>query len=361
MKNGTKVLIYTIIIIITLFIGAGGMYLLMAKFPINNNTLAVSAQKKNVTIHDTGLAQSVDKIYDAVVIVSGYKGMQQATSGSGFVYKISDNDAYILTNNHVINGCDSVKVTFTNNKTYDVKIVGGENYADIAVLKLSKNDIISVAEIGKSEDSKLGDTVFTVGAPLDNSYSGTVTRGIISGKDRMVAVSLSDYSSSQGDYIMKVIQTDAAINSGNSGGPLVNSNGEVIGITNMKLVSSGVEGMGFAIPIEDAINYAKQIEKNGKIARPALGITMKENTESLFGFTQSQEGVVIETIVSNSSAEKSGLKSGDIIIGIDDNKVTSSATLRYYLYKHNIGDKISVKVKRGNDTKTFNVKLQASE
>ena len=360
MKKSSKIVLSIVIIIMALFVGAGGMYILMTEYPAN--TASVSGTKKNVTINDTGISESVNKIYDAVVIVSGYVGEKQATSGSGFVYKTADNKAFILTNNHVINGCNKVKVTFSNNKTYDVEIVGGESYADIAVLKIDKKNITTVASIGKSEDSKLGDTVFTVGAPLDNSYSGTVTRGIISGKDRMVAVSLSSNSSSSGDYIMKVIQTDAAINSGNSGGPLANVNGEVIGITNMKLVSSGVEGMGFAIPIEDAINYATQIEKNGKIARPALGITMSNVSDTIFNFSEENiDGVKVAEVAKNSSAEQAGIQAGDIIIEIDNDKVTSSATLRYYLYKHNVGDKIKVKVKRGNDTKTFNVKLQASE
>ena len=359
MKKSSKILIWVVTIILTLFVGAGGMYVLISKYPINS-TKALKANK-NVTITDSGISESVDKIYDAVVIVSGYLNGKQATSGSGFVYKVSGNDAYILTNNHVINGCDSVKVTFSDQKTYDVQVVGGESFADIAVLKIDQKNVTTVASLGKSEKAKLGDTVFTVGAPLDNSYSGTVTRGIISGKDRLVAVSLSSNSSGE-DYIMKVIQTDAAINSGNSGGPLVNANGEVIGITNMKLVSSGVEGMGFAIPIEDAINYATQIEKTGKISRPVLGITMANTTNSLFNINQSNEnGVVVDEVASKSAAEEAGIQKGDAIIAIDDVEITSAATLRYQLYKHNVGDKIKVKVKRGNETKTFTVKLQASE
>ena len=359
MSKSTKILIWVFTLILTLFVGAGGMYMLMRAYPIGNVTALKT--NKNVTITDSGISESVDKVYDAVIIVSGYLSGKQVTSGSGFVYKVTGNDAYILTNNHVINGCDSVKVTFSDQKTYDVDVVGGESFADIAVLKIDQKNVKTIASTGKSETAKLGDTVFTVGAPLDNSYSGTVTRGIISGKDRLVAVSLSSNSSGE-DYIMKVIQTDAAINSGNSGGPLVNANGEVIGITNMKLVSSGVEGMGFAIPIEDALNYASQIEKTGKIARPVLGITMANTTNSLFNMIQTTEnGVTVDEVASKSAAEDAGIQKGDIIIAIDDTEITSAATLRYQLYKHKVGDKVKVKVKRGNDTKTFTVKLQASE
>ena len=358
MKKGTKIILYIVIIILTLFVGAGGMYLLITRTSNNN----VSSVHKNVNISDNGISESVNKIYDAVVIVTTYLNNNPVASGSGFVYKTEGNDAYIITNNHVINGADSIKVTFSDNKTYDVNLVGGESFADIAVLKIDKKNIKSVALIGKSEDSKLGDTVFTVGAPLDNSYSGTVTRGIVSGKDRLVTVSLSQ-SSNGGDYIMKVIQTDAAINSGNSGGPLVNVNGEVIGITNMKLVSSGVEGMGFAIPIEDAINYATQIEKTGKIARPVLGITMANTVNSLFDLYKNNSSslVVVDEVQSKSAAEEAGIKKGDIIKEIDGVEITSAATLRYQLYRHNVGDVIKVKVQRDNEEKTFKVKLQAGE
>jgi serine protease Do len=168
---------------------------------------------------------------------------------------------------------------------------------------------------------------------------------------------------------MSVIQTDAAINSGNSGGPLANSNGEVVGITSLKLVSNGVEGMGFAIPIETAINYAEKFIAGEKITQPYLGVSMLNIAEAyyykdLYAYVKDSDletGVLLAEIEKDSAADKAGLKSGDIVIGLNDNKITSVAYLRYYLYKHNAGDTITIKYSRDGEIKEVNVKLTARE
>lgn len=362
-KDNSK-LVVIICSIIALSVGAAGMYLVFHFFP-NTSITNINKSEKEVTVNEKGISDAVDKIYDSVVVVETYRDKQQISSGTGFVYKSDNDKAYILTNNHVINGGDEVYVIFTNNNQVQTKIVGSDEYADIGVLEVSSKDIISVAEIGKSEDTKLGDTVFAVGAPLDNAYSWTVTRGILSGKDRMVEVSLSNSSSS--DWIMKVIQTDAAINSGNSGGPLANSNGEVIGITSLKLVSSGVEGMGFAIPIEDAIEYADKIISGEKTVRPLIGISMIDSTDiySLYAnglnINSKASGVVIASVVEGSAADNAKLQKGDIITKIDDTNITSIAELRYYLYKYNVGDTVKITFLRNDKEKTAKVTLTASE
>ena len=233
------------------------------------------------------------------------------------------------------------------------------------MLEVDAKEIISVAEIGSSEETKLGDTVFAVGAPLDSAYSWTVTRGILSGKDRMVEVSLSNNNSS--DWIMKVMQTDAAINSGNSGGPLANSNGEVIGITSIKLVSSGVEGMGFAIPIEDAVECADKIMSGEETVRPLLGITMIDSNDiySLyangFNINNATKGVIVASVQDGSAADKAGIKKGDIITKLDDDEITSIAMLRYSLYKHKVGDTINLTYTRNDKENNVKVTLTASE
>ena len=240
--------------------------------------------------------------------------------------------------------------------------------ADIAVLSISSSKVISYAEIGSSDKSKLGDTVFTVGAPLDSAYSWTITRGILSGKDRLVEVSNSSSSSRSiynDSYMMNVLQTDAAINSGNSGGPLANGNGEVIGITSLKLVSSGVEGMGFAIPIETALKYAEKIINKEEIITPYIGISMLNINEAYYyrefrniiEEAKIEKGVVVATVENNSSAEKVGLKQGDIIIKIDSEDCKSIAYLRYVLYKHEVGDKIKITYLRDNKENTVTVTL----
>ena len=167
--------------------------------------------------------------------------------------------------------------------------------------------------------------------------------------------------------VMSVMQTDAAINSGNSGGPLANSNGEVIGITNMKLVSDGVEGIGFAIPIGDAVEYASELRENGKIERPFLGISMLDATDTYnlaryrITLDMNQTGAVVIQVQENSPADKAGLKMGDVITKIEDYEVESVARLKYYLYKYSPGDKVKVAYIRDGKTKTDTITLGKSE
>ena len=325
-----------LLIILAFFLGAGGMFIIINYSPAAVQTI-VNKSEKEVTVTDAGIADAVEKLYDAVVVVGSYKNGVLSSSGTGFVYEEDDKYAYILTNSHVIDSATSVKVKFTNDNVEDVEVVGNDSYSDIAVLKISKDKVIKIAEIGTNENLRVGDTVFAIGAPLDNEYSWTVTRGILSGKDRLVDVSVSTTGSA--DWVMRVIQTDAAINSGNSGGPLANSNGEVIGVTNMKLVSNGVEGMGFAIPIEDAINYAKQLRENGKIERPFIGISMLDSSDTFnlaryrITLDTSLEGAVVIETQKGSPAANAKLQMGDVITKIEDYEVTSVARLKYYLYK----------------------------
>ena len=267
-----------------------------------------------------------------------------------------------MTNHHVVNGSDSVKLILSNNQEIDAVVVGSEAYSDIAVLSVDAKKILSVAVLGDSSKTLVGDTVFTVGSPEGVSYAGTVTKGILSGKDRLVAVALSNSASS--DYYMKVLQTDAAINPGNSGGPICNSNGEVIGITNMKLVDSSVEGMGFAIPIEDALYYSAILEKGNNIERPYVGIGMLDIGDSFYlwqnGITipdKVTSGVVISTVSDNSPAKAAGLKKGDIIVKLGDSDIKSLAEFRYELYKYKVGDEVKVKFIRNGKNNETTIKL----
>ena len=316
---------------------------------------------KNVTITDTGLADAVEKVYDAVVVVKTYANEQLYATGTGFVYKVEDGKAYILTNNHVIEKGDSIRVEFINGSIEEVTVNGKDMYSDTAVLSLDSDKITKIASMGSSEDARIGDTVFTVGAPVNaNTYSGTVTRGILSGKNRLVSVSLSNSNTS--DMMMSVLQTDAAINSGNSGGPLMNANGEVIGITSLKLATTGVEGMGFAIPIETALHYAEHLEKGENIDRPYLGVSMRSLAEAQYYHfnirdIELEEGVYLEMVEAGSAAAKAGLKEGNIITEIDGKKVNSVAYLRYLLYNHNVGDTMKVKVWRDGIMEEIDIEL----
>ncbi len=343
-----------VILVVVFFLGAIGMLALVRFYP-TTVTENVTKTIKDVTVNENGIADAVEKVYDSVVTIETYKKEKLYATGTGFVYKNEHNKGYVLTNNHVIESGDSIRVVFTNGNSVDASVVGSDKYSDIAVLTVGSDAVISVAELGDSTSSRVGDTVFAVGAPIDSSaYSWTVTRGILSGKDRMVEVSLT--GSSVSDWVMSVMQTDAAINSGNSGGPL--SNGQVIGITSMKLASSSIEGMGFAIPIEDALSYAERFEKGETIERPYMGVSMYNLSDLPIRVSAPvTSGVYVDTVEKGSPADEAGLKSGDIIVKLGDVDIKSLAYLKYQLYKHNIGETVDISYYRGEELKVASIHL----
>lgn len=359
-NNKFSIIISCVITFIICLILFGLFY----KYYLTELVIEKTILEKNVTITDAGIADAVEKVYDSVVVIETYVNDKAYASGTGFVFKEDKKNGYILTNNHVITNATSVKVTLTNDKKIDAHIVGSDEYSDIAVLAISKDDVIATATLGSSEKMRVGDTTFAVGAPLDASvYSWSVTRGILSGKNRLVEVSTGNnnnsfFNTTSNTFLMEVLQTDTAINSGNSGGPLCNSNGEVIGVTNMKLASSSVEGMGFAIPIEQASSYADSIISGTKIIRPYLGVSVYDGT-SFFNLTSS--GVYVQYVEENSPAGKAGIKSGDKILKINSAQISDTSHFKYELYKYKIGEKIKVTVERNGDEKELNVTLGSNE
>lgn len=361
-KDRKKIIYY----LIAFFVGCLAMYAVVYYFP-TSVTQNITKLEKDVTVTDSGIADAVEKVYDAVVVVSTYQNDTYTASGTGFLYKRDGKTYYILTNHHVIDGGNKVTVTFTDGTILETKVIGSDQYADIAVLTVESDKELDVVEIGKSEDSRVGDTAFAVGAPLDSAYSWTVTRGILSGKDRMVEVSLSNNKNS--DYVMKVLQTDAAINSGNSGGPLCNSNGEVIGITSLKLVSSGVEGMGFAIPIEFAINKAEELISGESNEYPYIGVSMFDVSQAYNTYQYNSiikesgvtSGVIVASVEKGSPASSAGIKTNDIIVKINGADVKNIAYLRYYLYQYKTGETIKVTLYRDGKQKEVSVKLGTSK
>ena len=317
-----------------------------------------------VIVDNTGISASVDKVYDSVVMIENYKGSTLQGTGSGFVYKTDSDSGYIMTNHHVIDGSNSLKVRLTNGSVVEAELLGSDEYLDIAVISIPVKSVISVASIGKSQDLKLGDFIFTIGSPVGEEYFNSITSGIVSGLDRQVTVSVQ----SRNDWVMDVIQVDAAINPGNSGGPLLNSNGEVIGVNSLKLVDNQIEGMGFAIKIEDAMTHVKRFESGKSIERPLLGINLlsvsDRNMLYRYGISIKEDieyGVVVISVVKDTGAEKSGLKKGDVIIKIDGQKVTNAAYLKYILYNYNAGDKIKVTYLRNGSEKTTDITLTKNE
>lgn len=329
---------------------------------INNTseTTGVIKCSNDIKIDDTGISLAVGEIYDATVTIQNYKGTSLYSSGSGFVYKKDESYGYILTNHHVIEGATDIKVTMSNDDIVDGKVLGSDQYLDLAVVQIDAKNVIQIAKIGDSNDSNLGDTVFTVGTPVSYEYRGTVTRGTLSGKNRMVSVSVD----STNDFIMKVLQIDAAINPGNSGGPLVNVEGKVIGINSLKLVEDKVEGMGFAIPIEYAMDYVDEFEQGKSIERPLIGINMLNVSDTYSLFRQGimldssiESGVVIVSVSDGSGAQKAGLKKGDVIVKIGNSDVKNSAYLKYELFKYKVGETVLLTYNRDGKIETAKVTL----
>ena len=354
-----KILGYVITAVVTLVVSVGAMFMLMKFYP---NEIVKTITEKNVNVTDTGISESVNKVKDSVVVIETYTKGSLVGTGTGFVYDKDDKNGYIMTNHHVIESGNTIKITYSNDSETTATVVGSDEFADIAVLKVDKDTVLSTAIIGKSSDINVGDTVFTIGSPMGIEYKGTVTKGILSGKDRLVSVSVGNSNSA--DWIMNVMQTDAAINPGNSGGPLCNANGEVIGINSMKIVQTTIEGIGFAIPIEDAVMYAESLRENGKINRPYIGVSMinASNTMQLLysGIRLDKditEGVVVVDVEKSSPASKAGIKSEDVIVKVGNDKVASVAEFRYRLYSYEVGDTVELTVNRDGQEKTFKVKL----
>lgn len=291
--------------------------------------------------------------------------LQTASEGSGVIYKKSGDAAYIVTNNHVVSGSNSLEVIMSNGKKLPAKIVGTDSVTDLAVLKINSAPVTTAASFGDSDNIKVGETALAIGSPLGSEYATSLTQGIISAKKR----SIETYNSNgQGTGEATVIQTDAAINPGNSGGPLINLAGQVIGINSMKLSSSGnstsVEGMGFAIPSNEVVSVIDQLVKNGKIDRPALGVTLVDLTaissdqqKSILKLPSSVTGGSVIMSVNAGPAKSAGLKKYDVVTKVDGKSVKDTAELREALYKHKVGDTIKVGYYHNGKYKTTDVKL----
>ena len=330
------------------------------------NTTGVVQCSSDITIEENSIATAVGKIYDATVVLQNYVGNRLSSTGSGFIYKKDDDGkyAYILTNHHVVEDASKLLITLSSDDQVEGEVLGSDVYLDLAVVRIDAELVKQVAKIGTSENTYVGDTVFTVGTPVDYEYRGSVTKGTLSGKNRMVTVSVNSTS----DWIMNVLQIDAAINPGNSGGPLANINGEVIGVNSLKLVEDEIEGMGFAIPIEYAMKYVDRLENGEKIERPFIGISMLNVTDTyrLYQYniridSSIDEGVVITNVSRGSGASKAGLKEGDVIVAINGKTVNNAAYLKYLLYQHEVGDTVKLTYIRGDEQDMADVTLTKLE
>jgi len=329
----------------------------------NKNETTINQVATEVT---TDVTKAVDKASGAVVGITNIQEVttggfwsprssseQPAGSGSGVIYKVAGDKAFIVTNNHVIQDAKQLEVTMPDGTKEVAQIVGHDVWTDLAVISISSKDVKTVATFGNSDVLKQGETVIAIGNPLGLEFYGSVTTGVVSGKDRSVPVDINGDGTI--DWQQEVLQTDAAINPGNSGGALVNLAGELVGINSMKIAKSSVEGLGFSIPINSAIPIIEELEKNGEMKRPTMGISLVDLTDVPSFYQQETlrlprdvtTGVVITDVVSNSPASKAGVKQYDVIVEMDGQKIETAIDLRKHLYNHKkIGDKLTIKVYR---------------
>ncbi len=305
----------------------------------------VSATKNSISIYEkNSLAPTIEKVQDSVVSINGFAGGTQISTGAGFVYKTDHKYGYILTNEHVISK-ESIKVDTTSTKEIIPEIVGKDAYLDIAIIRIDKKYVKDTVSFGKSTATKIGDLVFAIGSPLGSDFQGSVTSGILSGKDRLVVTKASN--SLENDCIIKALQTDAHFNPGNSGGPLFNINGEVIGISTMKYTIDGIEGMSFAIPIEEALKYLEVLESGKEIIRPVLGISIADV----------DNGVKI-TALKEDSILSNKLQVDDVILKVNDTSIRDTAYFKYEIYQYKIGEKITITYLRDGKEDKVSVTLK---
>ena len=365
---------------------AGGVGIMAVTNPANQATTpATQASQTQVEPTKTSTASQgatditkvVAEVKNAVVSVinkqstsrNSLSGTQQssgelatASEGSGVIYKNADGYAYIVTNYHVIANSQELEVLLADGTRAKAEIVGSDQWTDLAVIRIANTTVSTGAEFANSEDVQVGQTAIAIGSPLGSEFATSVTQGIVSATNRSVATDVD--GDGQEDWVVTAIQTDAAINPGNSGGALINSAGQVIGINSMKISKSSVEGMGFAIPSNEVVSIIKQLETDGKITRPALGISMvnlssvnERVIEQLNLPRDVKNGVVIAEVMAKGSAKAAGLQAYDVIVEMDGQKIEGIQNLRKVLYSHKVGDKLEVTYYRNGQKQTTTISL----
>ena len=376
------------IVLVSFVAGILGAILVLNRAGISLSNVSGSGAKTTTSsvtyTNSTDVTKAVEKVQGAVVSVINYRSDSSSgndiysqifgnddsinqsnnsgdlsvySEGSGVIYKKDGDSAYVVTNNHVVDGAEQIEIMLADGKKVVGELVGADTYSDIAVVKISSKDVTTVAEFADSNKITVGETAIASGSPL-------VTQGIVSSLSRTVTM-----TNDNGETIStNAIQTDAAINPGNSGGALINIEGQVIGINSSKISSTSssgesVEGMGFAIPSNDVVKIINQLEENGKVIRPALGISMVNlsdlSTNAIAQLnipTSITNGVVVASVQSGMPAEGK-LQKYDVITEVDGQEVTSTSDLQSVLYGHSVGDSVKVTFYRGTDKKTVTIDL----
>lgn len=317
--------------------------------------VAASAEKEDAVVQPTTssgnsltVAEINEKIAPSVVGITG-ESAQGSGTGTGIVMS---EDGYIMTNAHVVNGFSNLTVTMSDKTEYAATLVGLDTQTDLAVIKVKATGL-TPGEFGNSDSLKVGDAVVAIGNPLGLDYAGTVTDGIISALSREVEME---------GTTMNYLQTNAAINSGNSGGPLVNSEGQIIGINSAKIDSSVAEGMGFAIPINDALPIVNELAKNGYVSgRPMIGISGENIDEQTAAYNHVPTGVYVTAVEAGSAAEKAGIQVGSLITAIDGTSIASVADLNQVKNSHKPGESVTLTVYNVQTGQSSDVKVKLTE
>ena len=353
--------------VLALGIGVGGGYYFFGN-PVTHQTTVKEQTKQTKPITDTRntyVVQAAKESGPAVVGITTqvfqkdiFNRTIYAGEGVGSGVLI-DNDGHIVTNNHVVAGAKNgeVTVSLSNGSTVTGTVIGTDAQTDLAVVKIDPPKDIQPIKIGDSDSLQVGEPAIAIGNPLGLEFKGSVTSGVISALARTI--------DDQGQRF-PLIQTDAAINPGNSGGALINADGELIGINSSKISKEGVEGMGFAIPSNDVVEIINQLEKDGKVTRPALGISMADLNSLSSSATSKldlpddvKSGVVVGSVQKGMPADGK-LQENDVITEIDGKEISSKTDIQTNLYSHSIGDTIKVTFYRGKEKKTEELKLTKS-
>ncbi|HLR23582.1 MAG TPA: S1C family serine protease [Pseudogracilibacillus sp.] len=372
-------------IIIGLIAGAAVMYFLNVRIPDDNigdskehtdktEKGETSLRDENVNVNvSTQITDVVDKISDAVVGITNIQTRgdfwmeeeaDEAGTGSGVIYKEDNDYAYIVSNHHVVEDADMLEVVLGNNEHLEAELLGSDLFTDLAVLRVDSSKVDGPIKLGSSSNLKVGEPVIAIGNPLGHMFAGSVTQGIISGKKRTIPQDFNQ--DGQPDWQAEVIQTDAAINPGNSGGALINLEGQLIGINSMKVSQDIAQGIGFAIPVDTATPIMEQLEKNGVVKRPSLGVEIYsleevpqvEWSETLNLPDSVDGGVYIWHVNQMSAANKAGLKRLDVITEFDGESITDILDLRKILYQEKeVGDEVDIVYYRDGQKKKVTLTL----
>ena len=362
-KNSTSkflksLAVFALFVAFTVTVSFGSVYIYTEHFAPasqSNNSTTQNTSQNTVTYLPTSTSDSLttpqiyEKTINSVVAISTYLnqgGYQQAIgTGTGI---IMSEDGYIITNAHVIEDGNQIMVTLNDGTEYQAQVVGSDSKVDIAVIKVGATGL-TAGNFGDSDSLVHGEPAIVIGNPLGMDFAGTITDGIISSTSREVKID---------NYIMNLLQTNAAVNPGNSGGPLINCRGEIVGVVSAKISVDDVEGIGFAIPINTALNVANDFIEYGYVKnRPMLGISVEVVPEQYAQFYGSQPGLKVVSVQDGSAADLAGIMPGDRIISFNGTEISTSAELDYEKDKYNIGDTVKITVLRENQEITLDLTL----